>query len=273
MKLEFSRQIFEKSWNIKFHQNPSSGSRVVACGQTYMTKLIVAFRNLANAPNNKSIVPLNFLRLEYTVLYWEDEFWFLATRCHSGRVTQQHWSLCYCQCFLSIPPTVATRKKRTNKRVYFARSQTAHFHYVTLQCPSELVRGISCKEAQAVRRHAEQPDACNSSGTGCVDASETRHSHRWPNSEEPRQVVKCWWHRDGSAVNGNRWTEVSCLFTEWLWALFTEDMQVVHVERTMRTISEPWKCVPDVSTWMKVFRGNVILRTVDKYLKEPLFVK
>jgi len=32
MKLEFSRQIFEKY--IKFHENPSSGSRVVPRGQT-----------------------------------------------------------------------------------------------------------------------------------------------------------------------------------------------------------------------------------------------
>jgi len=28
MKLEFSQQIFEKYSNIKFHENPSSGSRV-----------------------------------------------------------------------------------------------------------------------------------------------------------------------------------------------------------------------------------------------------
>ena len=34
MKLEFSRQIFEKYSNIKFHENLSSGSRVVSCGQT-----------------------------------------------------------------------------------------------------------------------------------------------------------------------------------------------------------------------------------------------
>jgi hypothetical protein len=32
-KLEFSRQVFEKRSNIKFHENPSSGSRVVSCGQ------------------------------------------------------------------------------------------------------------------------------------------------------------------------------------------------------------------------------------------------
>jgi hypothetical protein len=33
MKLEFYRQIFEKSLSIKFRQNPSHGSRVVPCGQ------------------------------------------------------------------------------------------------------------------------------------------------------------------------------------------------------------------------------------------------
>jgi len=33
-KLEFSRHIFEKKHsNIKLHENPSSGSRVVPCGQ------------------------------------------------------------------------------------------------------------------------------------------------------------------------------------------------------------------------------------------------
>jgi hypothetical protein len=52
MKFEFYRQIFEKVSNINFHQNPSSGSRVVPCGQTDMAKLIVAFRNFAKAPNN-----------------------------------------------------------------------------------------------------------------------------------------------------------------------------------------------------------------------------
>jgi hypothetical protein len=33
-KLEFSRRIFEKSSNIKFHEKPSSEGRVVSCGQT-----------------------------------------------------------------------------------------------------------------------------------------------------------------------------------------------------------------------------------------------
>jgi len=35
MKLEFSRNIFEKKYsNTKFHENLSSGSRVVPCGRT-----------------------------------------------------------------------------------------------------------------------------------------------------------------------------------------------------------------------------------------------
>jgi len=32
MKLEFFRQIFEKYWNIKFHENSSNKSRVATCG-------------------------------------------------------------------------------------------------------------------------------------------------------------------------------------------------------------------------------------------------
>jgi len=34
MTPEISRQIFEKSSNINFHENPSSGSRGIPCGQT-----------------------------------------------------------------------------------------------------------------------------------------------------------------------------------------------------------------------------------------------
>jgi len=56
MNVEFSQQIFEQSSNIKFHENLFSGSRVVPWGRTDrrtdMTKLIVAFRNIANAPKN-----------------------------------------------------------------------------------------------------------------------------------------------------------------------------------------------------------------------------
>ena len=34
MELKFSRQFFEKYSTTKFNENPSSGSRVVPCGQT-----------------------------------------------------------------------------------------------------------------------------------------------------------------------------------------------------------------------------------------------
>jgi hypothetical protein len=37
---------FRKHSNTKFHENISSGSRVVPCGQTDTAKLVVAFRNL-----------------------------------------------------------------------------------------------------------------------------------------------------------------------------------------------------------------------------------
>jgi hypothetical protein len=53
IKIEFSRQIFENPLNIKFHENPSSGSRGVSCGRTDMPKLIVAFRNFSNAIKNQ----------------------------------------------------------------------------------------------------------------------------------------------------------------------------------------------------------------------------
>ena len=51
MKFKFSGHMFWKFSNIKFRENPSSGNRVVPCGQTDMTSLIVAFGNFANAPN------------------------------------------------------------------------------------------------------------------------------------------------------------------------------------------------------------------------------
>jgi len=62
MKITRSRQIFEKSSSIKFHENPSSGSRVVPCGwtddrtyrRTDMTQLIAAYCNFANTPKNEA---------------------------------------------------------------------------------------------------------------------------------------------------------------------------------------------------------------------------
>jgi hypothetical protein len=45
---------FQKT-NIKFHYNPSSGGRVVPCGQMDVTKLTVNFHNFASAPKNATL--------------------------------------------------------------------------------------------------------------------------------------------------------------------------------------------------------------------------
>ena len=58
MKLEFSRQIFEKISNIRFYENPFIGSRVVQCGRTdwytdiktEATKVTVSSRKFGKAP-------------------------------------------------------------------------------------------------------------------------------------------------------------------------------------------------------------------------------
>jgi hypothetical protein len=51
--------VFEKYSNIKFNENPSSGSRVVPCGRTdeeiNMMKLIVAFHNFVNTPKTDEV--------------------------------------------------------------------------------------------------------------------------------------------------------------------------------------------------------------------------
>ena len=58
MRLESSRKIFEHSSNVKRHENLSVRAELFHVhGQmqrrTDMTKLIVAFRNFANAPTNE----------------------------------------------------------------------------------------------------------------------------------------------------------------------------------------------------------------------------
>ena len=60
MKLEFSGRIFGKYSDIKFHENPSSGSRVNSMrtdGRTDVPKLTVAFSNFAGAP--KKVVSID----------------------------------------------------------------------------------------------------------------------------------------------------------------------------------------------------------------------
>ena len=94
MKLEFYRQIFEKYSNIKFHENPSIGSRVVACGQTDgrthrradMTKLIDAFRHFSVAPktqgNNRCLFSDPHQTHKYTVWGRTQNLWMLNLVVH-----------------------------------------------------------------------------------------------------------------------------------------------------------------------------------------------
>jgi hypothetical protein len=70
MKLKFSRLRFDKSFNIEFHQNPSTGSRVVQCGRTNRQTngqkditLIVVFNNFAKASKK-----LNLMGTEYSLV-------------------------------------------------------------------------------------------------------------------------------------------------------------------------------------------------------------
>jgi hypothetical protein len=59
MKLEFSGHIFEKHPNIKFHENPFSGSRVASFGPTDRhgeANSLFAFRSFAKAPKNVSFI-------------------------------------------------------------------------------------------------------------------------------------------------------------------------------------------------------------------------
>jgi hypothetical protein len=59
MKPEISLKIFNKTSDIKFHENPPSGEKFFSCGQrdtdgrTDVTKILVDFRNFfAQAPKN-----------------------------------------------------------------------------------------------------------------------------------------------------------------------------------------------------------------------------
>jgi hypothetical protein len=56
--LNFLDRFSKKHTNIKCHENPCSGSRVVPCGQAERQtwrSLIVAFRNLASAPKIQAV--------------------------------------------------------------------------------------------------------------------------------------------------------------------------------------------------------------------------
>ena len=66
---------------IIFYENPSSGSRIVPCGQTCMTQLIVAFRNFAN--------PLK----KVTHLLWRENTLCILDRGTRTAAVQRHYDV------------------------------------------------------------------------------------------------------------------------------------------------------------------------------------
>ena len=84
IKLEFPRQIFVKSSNIKFHENPYKRSSVLPYGRTHMTKLTVAFSQFTNAPIQakqkiKVFPKLTFIAL--VIIFSPSNFFFHLILC------------------------------------------------------------------------------------------------------------------------------------------------------------------------------------------------
>ena len=106
MKIEFSQQTFEKYSNTKFNENQFNGSRVVPCGQTDrqtdMTKLIVAFRNFANAPKNYNFTCYFVLvdRLSQIEGIWEqgaeENIWAKYEGCNGRLEKTVYWEASWC---------------------------------------------------------------------------------------------------------------------------------------------------------------------------------
>ena len=94
INLEFSRQIFEKYSNIKFHRNSSIGSRVASCGRTYRltdkTEIIVVFRSFAKALKNRKLC--NTVHFLNNVMKWQ----------MLGNSSNTIWRLGQLQCSLYV---------------------------------------------------------------------------------------------------------------------------------------------------------------------------
>jgi hypothetical protein len=92
--LHFSDRFCEKYWNIKFHENPSSGSRIVPCvradGRTGTTKLIVVFLTFAeNAPNKYALWENVFCIVVYSTVH------ALIITKHNAINQQMHYNTYY----------------------------------------------------------------------------------------------------------------------------------------------------------------------------------
>jgi hypothetical protein len=72
MKLEFYQHILEKVSNIKFHQNPSGGSRVVPWGRTDGHEADIRFSQICKCAYQNGNVD--------GIIYFEDKPIYFMTR-------------------------------------------------------------------------------------------------------------------------------------------------------------------------------------------------
>ena len=78
MKLEFSREIFEKHSNIRLHENPSRGRRVIPCGHTCSTcrskevavKLCIFFTLESDTENEQPHTPSALPQAKASGTHW-----------------------------------------------------------------------------------------------------------------------------------------------------------------------------------------------------------
>jgi len=64
---QFYILIFDQSSNIKYHKNPPSGRRVISYWRTDVTKLIIAFRNVAKSRPVVALCPQPSWTFSYIV--------------------------------------------------------------------------------------------------------------------------------------------------------------------------------------------------------------
>jgi hypothetical protein len=136
MKREFSEAIVEKYSNIKFHENASSTSRVVPCGQTDMTKLIDAFRKFANAPKHNA---------------WN--YWCSAAVVLKLRKSAEHLlSAKHHETFIFMPSLgVGTIQQKENVTLRYGAGWTDNFHVNSLGGKREIQKTVFINQLDLVR--------------------------------------------------------------------------------------------------------------------------
>jgi hypothetical protein len=128
----FSTDFWKKALNIKFHQNPCSESWVVPYRQMDMTKLVVVFRNFANAPYIPALATSFCKRISETAppipfatfffFYMEREFWILITMLLNETIFKVLlWHSLLCPLKLNVCKH-ANRYLRSGDRTYLGQS-------------------------------------------------------------------------------------------------------------------------------------------------------